>query len=311
MTDTTLPFHAGELEAQTRSGLGHPRAFGIRDLMPEQHRDFFAMLPFVVIASAADVGSPAATILAGPPGFIASPDARTLTITAAPAADDPLVDALAIGRDVGLLGIDLATRRRNRANGRIVAARDGRLTIAVAQSFGNCPQYIQTRDLERGVPPAPDAAQAFTHLDADARRQITTADTFFVATNAGAQAGANGGADVSHRGGRPGFVRVDGDTLTIPDFRGNRYFNTFGNLAINPRAALLFVDFLTGDLLHLQGTAEVAWKSDSETHRLPGAERLWRFHVARGVRRPHALALRWRFRAFAPTTEATGTWASA
>ena len=66
--------------------------------------------------------------------------------------------------------------------------------------------------------------------------------------------GAAYGADISHRGGRPGFVRVDGDVLTIPDFRGNRYFNTLGNLIAEPRASLLFVDFETGDLLQLQGS---------------------------------------------------------
>ena len=41
--------------------------------------------------------------------------------------------------------------------------------------------------------------------------------------------------DISHRGGRPGFVRVDGDVLTIPDFRGNRYFNTLSNLLLEQR----------------------------------------------------------------------------
>jgi hypothetical protein len=47
--------------------------------------------------------------------------------------------------------------------------------------------------------------------------------------------------------------------LTIPDFRGNRFFNTLGNLVSDPRAALLFVDFETGDLLHLQGRVEIDW----------------------------------------------------
>src|SRR3546814_14766932 len=68
------------------------------------------------------------------------------------------------------------------------------------------------------------------------------------------------GADVSHRGGRPGFVRVTEDdgrsVLTIPDFSGNQFFNTLGNIAINPRAGLLFVDFATGDLLTLTGRSE-------------------------------------------------------
>ena len=90
----------------------------------------------------------------------------------------------------------------------------------------------------------------------------------------------HGGLDVSHRGGPPGFVRVDGDVLTIPDYRGNRYFNTLGNLLLEPRAALLFVDFARGEMLQLQGRGDVAWDEAD----LPGAERTWRFTVERGWR---------------------------
>jgi predicted pyridoxine 5'-phosphate oxidase superfamily flavin-nucleotide-binding protein len=304
------PFHAGEIEAQTRAGTASPRGAGIRDFMPDQHREFFALLPFVLVGAADENGSPAATLLTGSPGFITSPDPRTLVIAAAPAADDPFADDLRAGRQVGLLGIDLATRRRNRANGRITERNGETLTVAVEQSFGNCAQYIQARDVEHVARGADHLAQPLDRLDDNAREQIAGADTFFVATSSGARAGGLGGIDISHRGGRPGFVRIDGDTLTIPDFKGNRFFNTFGNLLLEPRAALLFVDFASGDLLHLQGRAEILWDAGDELRRLAGAERLWRFHVARGWRRPGAVPLQWRFRAFAPTTEATGLWSS-
>ena len=60
------------------------------------------------------------------------------------------------------------------------------------------------------------------------------------------------GVDVSHRGGKPGFVRIDDDkTLTFPDFSGNYHFNTMGNILLNPLAGLLFIDFEQGDLLYL------------------------------------------------------------
>lgn len=112
---------------------------------------------------------------------------------------------------------------------------------------------------------------------------------------------------MSHRGGRPGFVRVDGDVLTIPDFPGNRYFNTLGNLLLDPRAGLLFVDFASGDLLHLQGRAELDWDGGAESG-FAGAERLWRVQVTAGWRCPGALGVRWAFRGYAPTTERTGQW---
>jgi len=94
--------------------------------------------------------------------------------------------------------------------------------------------------------------------------------------------------------------------LTIPDFRGNRYFNTLGNLVAEPRASLLFVDFETGDLLQLQGSAQVDWKA-AAVEQIAGAERLWRFHVARGWRRKAASPLRWVFVEYARTTLQTGT----
>ncbi len=118
------------------------------------------------------------------------------------------------------------------------------------------------------------------------------------------------GADISHRGGRPGFVRVAGDTLCIPDFPGNRYFNTLGNLLGEPRAALLFIDFEHGDLLQLQGVTEIDWDIRTPPP-VAGAERTWRFHVARGWRRRAASPWRWSFVDYAPTTERTGTWRDA
>ncbi len=112
---------------------------------------------------------------------------------------------------------------------------------------------------------------------------------------------------MSHRGGRPGFVRVDGNLLTIPDFSGNRYFNTLGNFVLNPRAALLFPDFATGDLLHVAGSVEIVWEGD-ELRRFAGAQRLWRLRVTAGERRRGALGSRWSDPEYPPTTIATGTW---
>ena len=128
--------------------------------------------------------------------------------------------------------------------------------------------------------------QRFDGLPPDAAATVARADTFFVATAARSDS-PTGGVDVSHRGGPAGFVRIEGDTLVIPDYRGNRYFNTLGNLLLEPRAALLFVDFAAGLMLQLQGAAEVLW----DRHDLPHAERTWRFTVERGWRGPSGLRL--------------------
>ena len=299
-------FHADELTAQTRAGVS-TRSGGIRNFMLEQHRTFFASLPYVFVAATDTEGWPLATLLEGDPGFIDSPDPITLRVRALPRPDDPAAGTLRIGGDIGILGIELPTRRRNRANGVIAGLDASSFTVSVRQSFGNCPQYIQRRDTSRaGV--TPGRRREFDRLhDDDARALIAKADTFFVASRSRAEAGTAGGADISHRGGRPGFVRVQGDTLSIPDFRGNRFFNTLGNLIGEPRASLLFADFASGDVLQLQGLVTIDWDG-SGAKEYQGAERVWHFAVRRGWYRARAAALRGTLVEYAPTTLRTGTW---
>ena len=310
------PWHAGERQLQARIGMAERMAqVGakvIRPYMPDQHRAFFAQLPFLVAGAVDGQGDPWAGVLEGEPGFAVSPDPATLRVAAVPDADDPLRAGMGPDQPLGLLGIELHTRRRNRMNGRIAAWDGRRFEVAVEQSFGNCPQYIQARDFHFSRSPAlrfPGPVRERTGLaDAD-RALIARADTLFVATYADTdEAGRR--VDVSHRGGKPGFVRIDGDTLTVPDFSGNRFFNTLGNMLLNPRAGLLFIDFERGDVLQVSGRAEVILDSP-EIEAFAGAERLWRVHVQRVRARPGALALRWRFGGYSPTALATGQWPQA
>ncbi|MGH8199582.1 MAG: pyridoxamine 5'-phosphate oxidase family protein [Steroidobacteraceae bacterium] len=303
-----MSFHADELTAQARAGF-ETRSGGIRDFMPEQHRTFFAALPHLFVATLDATGWPLATLLEGEPGFISSPDLKTLRIRSLPDADDPAHGTIRKGQEVGLLGIELATRRRNRANGVICEVDAAAFTVAVQQSFGNCPQYIQRRTFSRAeVTKGP--VRAFESLDGDARQLILRADTFFVASRSRSDVGPAGGADISHRGGRPGFVRVDGNVLSIPDFRGNHYLNTLGNLLGEPRSSLLFLDFATGDLLQLQGLASIDWSSAAKEE-FEGAERIWHFRLTRGWFRPRAAALRGTFVDYSPVTLRTGAWMQA
>jgi predicted pyridoxine 5'-phosphate oxidase superfamily flavin-nucleotide-binding protein len=307
------PFHEGELAVQRRVGVAEKMAShgrrAIRSFMPDQHREFFTQLPFIVAGMVDPGGQPWASILTGPPGFLATPDDRTLTVAARPLPGDPLADLVVPDAPIGLLGIELPTRRRNRANGRIVRVDDGRFTVAVQQSFGNCPKYIQTRLPEPiEPPPVPAAPRRTTGLDERDRALVAAADTFFIATaHTAPDAGLAGGADVSHRGGRPGFVKVEGNRLTAPDFVGNFYFNTLGNLAVEPRAGLLFPDFATGDLLYLAVTGEIVWDGP-EVEAFVGAQRLTRFDVREAIRLPGALPFRWSAPDYSPVLERTGVW---
>ncbi|MDY0831292.1 pyridoxamine 5'-phosphate oxidase family protein [Pseudomonas sp. SED1] len=309
------PWHAGERQLQQSAGVAERMevigAKVIRDHLPEQHRAFYELLPYLVVGAVDDQGLAWATLLEGAPGFVYSPDPYSLRIDSLPAVDDPARAGLKKGAAVGLLGIDLNTRRRNRMNGVVGTAGADGFAVDVVHTFGNCPKYIQLRAVDpgvRGQRSAEGAVQRANSLDESARALIRSADTFFVASYVDLEGdAAKRSVDVSHRGGDRGFVRVDGDVLTIPDFTGNSFFNTLGNLQLNPVAGLLFVDFATGDVLQVAGRAEVILEGPEVTA-FQGAERLWRVTVEHVVRREAALALRWQFEAFSPYSLATGSW---
>jgi ferredoxin-NADP reductase/predicted pyridoxine 5'-phosphate oxidase superfamily flavin-nucleotide-binding protein len=315
---TPSPFHRGEQKVQQQMGVrDQMERFGrrvIRDHMPDQHRQFYGQLPFIFVGHTDNNGWPWASILFDQPGFITSDNSKILDIHALPVTGDPLADALQADTRLGLLGIELPTRRRNRLAAHIVEAPGDRIRLAIDQAFGNCPQYIQSRELQyidSKTMPASTVIE-LDKLDSRAQALIQQSDTFFVASSVNTGSGEiNEGADVSHRGGRPGFVRVDNEnTLTIPDYLGNNHFNTFGNFVENPRAGLLFLDFEKGHLLTLTGTVEIEWDAPDAEY-FEGAQRLWKFHVDHGRWLDNVLPLRWKMDGYSPNSLLTGTWEEA
>jgi len=287
MTRAMSPFHAGEQTIQSRAGVRDRielkgRAV-IRDYMPEQHRAFFAALPFMVVGLADQNGHPWATILSGPPGFMNSAQEDLLAIEAWVDRRDPLHSCIRDGAPVGGLGIEFSTRRRNRINGHIENCIIGEgFSIRVQQSFGNCAKYIQARNerpqLRSGLEPVSRTA---SHLGDNEVSFISGADTFFIASRSAQldQMDSSQGLDVSHRGGLPGFVRVvSRNELCFPDFSGNLLFNTLGNLEADARAGLLFIDFESGGILHIIGRTRICWDVP-ETMLSAGIERLIFFDI--------------------------------
>lgn len=248
------PFHAGERGLQALAGAEQAiqrrgKAL-IRDFMPEQLRQFFAGLSYVFAATLDPQGYPQANLLTGTAGFMQSPDPRRLMIRHPEAVFAP--GAFAPGEPVALLGIDLANARRNRANGVFESEAGGNWRIRIEQSFGNCPQYIHRRSKPL-VPLSP--------ITIEARALIASSTTFFIASRSpDVDSTQGGGLDISHRGGPPGFVRwLDAHTLMFPDYPGNNFFNTLGNLSADARTGLLFIDFQSGQTVRVSGRAEIVW----------------------------------------------------
>lgn len=297
-------FHAGERAWHAQTGVAErmaeigPRV--IRDFMPDQHRELFGELPFALLGVVDAQGQPRAVLVAGPVGFIRSPDERTLQLDFAYASEPALLAELAPGMAVAVLGIQPHTRRRNRANGFVAAVHDRSLVLTISQSFGNCPKYITPR--EPHFTPRSDPRPAIEGgrvLSALARSIVERADTFFIATAASASRSEQApplGADISHRGGPKGFVTIaDGEqatTLLAADYVGNFMFNTLGNLTVHPRAGLLFMDFDYGDVLVLEVDAAII--TDSERlEAFAGAERLLELRVRSQRLLRAASPLRW------------------
>jgi len=271
-------FHEGERAVQRRAGvLGTAdRVSGsIHPEIPPRAREFLLEQPFAVLASRDVGGRVWASIVYGAPGFLYAPSAGLLEIDAAPVAGDPLAQNLAVGAPIGALAIDLATRRRMRVNGRVERAASP-IRVAVDECFANCPKYIQQRELVtegRAVAPASIPHRA-TALSIGQQLRIARVDTFFIASAHDAT-----GLDASHRGGALGFVQVlDERHIAWPDYTGNSMFQTLGNLATDPRAGLVLVDFATGDLLQLSGRARVDF-DPARAALFSGAERVVDFEI--------------------------------
>ncbi|HEX4344408.1 MAG TPA: pyridoxamine 5'-phosphate oxidase family protein [Solirubrobacteraceae bacterium] len=262
--DVRSNFHEGELAVQRRAGVEGEAAGLARMLAPaELHGGFVRFLAgraFAALTARDGEGRLWISPLGGAPGFIDVTSPTSVRIHATPGAGDPL-RGLSAAQPVGLLAIEFAARARVRLNGELVEASADGLRIDVAQAYGNCPKYIHRRQLEAAASTSEDEpVRRGDALAADDVELIRRAGTFLIGTTHPTR-----GSDASHRGGAPGFVQWDGETLAWRDYPGNNLFNTFGNLAVDPAAALLFPDFATGRTLQLSGTAAVEWTGRDET----------------------------------------------
>jgi uncharacterized protein len=295
-----MTFHSGEIEIQTQAGvreeaqhLGHLISSTIKPAARE-----FLRTQQIAIAGTVDASNRVwASLLTGQPGFVQVLNTQTVQVDATCIPTDPLHQNLHSNNAIGLLVIDLTTRRRLRLNGKAEVHQGENIKIQIQQAFFNCPKYIQVRHLKKGVIEPRLQPETFT-TDAlsDANQHwITQADTFFIASSY-----PESGADASHRGGFPGFVQVlNSKKIVFPDYIGNNMFQTLGNLVVNPNAGLLFINFEEGHALQLTGTAKVIWDAEKLSD-FAGAQRLVEFDIEQVLETKNATCLRWRFGEYSP-----------
>jgi len=301
-----IPYHKGELSVQKKAGVQEMASRigrSIRSTIPEIAKAFLSEQRFVIVGSVDAQGHAWASLLRGRPGFLSVPDERTLHISSSASIGDPLMCNISAQGSAGLVAIDFATRQRMRINGGAQQIEAG-IVVQTEQVYSNCKKYMQARHLREpgDTIVVPDAdlqrtfqTKPFSGLHATHRTDIAAADTFFIASS-----NLDGGVDVSHRGGMPGFVRVINDqTLLWPDYAGNTMFQTLGNLEENPSAGLLFINFETGRRLMLTGQAKVLWGHEA-IKGFPGTERCIRFTLEGGIELQDAVPQHWRFESYSP-----------
>lgn len=281
--------HPGEVTVQRRAGVAavaHGSA-RVGNAVPPRAEQFLHDQPMIVAAAEYD-DAVWTTVLTGAPGFVRHEGDAVFRVGATLPDADPLAGAFDVPHPIGMLAIEPASRRRMRING--LACVDGAaLVVEADQVLSNCPKYITARDGEPVEDPhRPAVTGTGTTLDERQLTWIAAADTFFIGTTAPGL-----GADASHRGGNPGFVLAAPDRLTWPEYVGNSMYMTLGNLQLDPRAGLLFVDWERGSTLHVAGTATVDWDEDRAA-RFPGAQRLVDLRIDRVVELEHRFPLRWR-----------------
>ena len=283
-------FHSGELEVQSRAGVQFKAArlaAGIQAEIPPPALEFLREQRLAVAATVDAEGRVWVSPLSGEPGFLQAEGDFAIRIPTPRALGDPLAENLRRGGPIGLLILELETRRRMRVNGRAEPQGDGTFLVFTEQVYSNCPKYITRRAAEPRIPAEPEAARHGQALRTEQRAWIERLDTFFIGS-----VHPEAGADASHRGGPAGFVKApDPRRIVFPDFTGNNLFQTLGNLAVSPEVGLLFVDFERGGALLVTGKARIEWVAEAA----PGApKRLVEVEVEAWIELSGALLHRFR-----------------
>lgn len=292
-------FHKGEIAVQKLAGVEKMASRignSIRTVMHPIAQNFLKHQPFVITASIDKNGRVWTSILTGDNGFLNILDEMTLEFETRNIGQDILYENLKSNKSIGLLGIEFETRLRMRLNGQ-AEIKDDSVIIHAKEVFSNCQKYIQARTWKRKENEKKNLSkpQKLKILNSQQKDLITAADTFFIASH-----NKDRGADASHRGGNPGFVKIlDDSTIIFPDYQGNTMFQTLGNIQQNPNCGLLFVNFEDGNILQLSGKAKIVW-DEKIFSQFAGAERAVEFQIEKIIETRQNLPFLWEFKDYSP-----------
>ena len=292
----TEPYHRGEIALQELAGERDRAILNGRMIwkaIPPPAQPFVSQQSSVAIGWLDTAGAAWASLVVGDPGFASTGENCTVVTIRTP---EPAPGLATFHEDIrandalGMLFIDLATRRRLRVNGVVERAAARQLRVAVEQAYPNCPKYIQKRErVEAATVESPATTSSGSGAPAQLRAWLSRTDTAFVTS-----VGPHGSIDCSHRGGRRGYMRMDGDAVLVPDYPGNSMFCSLGNMTVEPRAGLVLVDFEAQQQLHLSGDVSVEMERADQKELTGGSGRWWRLRPRQWAVSPLAGATQWR-----------------
>ena len=319
-----LSFHQGELDVQA---MANESAIALRNGQVISSNILPGAMPFIaqqnmlVVSSVDQKGLPWSSVLFGTPGFIKATNSGALLLDTSKMLineHDPLWRNILHNAQVGILAIELSTRRRFRVNGRIQnISKEGQCAdceaasltnqlfeITVQQAYPNCPKFIQRRNLKieehsyLEVLPKPLMGNELTPELIDV---ISQSDSFFVSSASLTKEKNEHNVDASHRGGFPGFIKVlSNSRLLIPDYQGNSMFNTLGNIHVYPKAGIIIVDFDNSRVLQLSGNANILWDQQDDTNHSSGTKRFWELSVEKWQETKIPKGVNWNFQDYSP-----------
>lgn len=298
-------FHPGELFVQKMIGVDHLAQRlerGISNTLTPGVQQFISNQTSIFISTLDKNSNIWTSIVLGESDFITTIDEVTLRLDLTKVSstqEDIFFKNIISSTHIGILFIELSTRRRFRVNGNIFKKTDSEYHISVDQAYGNCPKYIQRR-VKITSNQNTNQVQLYQGnlLSPIEINIIEEADTFFV----GSSNKANH-LDTSHRGGNKGFVQfINETTLKIPDYPGNNMYNTLGNFVERSNASLLFIDFETNSTLQLNGIASLLFYQQGKKALLDSGNtgRFWTFEITKWTRFKNHHNGNWNFEDFSP-----------
>jgi predicted pyridoxine 5'-phosphate oxidase superfamily flavin-nucleotide-binding protein len=241
-----IVYHAGQIELQNEAN-SRPAADMLSDRLGNRgprNLDFYANADLFVFATVDDDGALRFGALSGAAPLVEVTDEGVLLPPNLRFEGNPA--------QLGSIAINLAQRNRTRINGPLVRQGD-RLLVQANEEIINCRKYIApSMPLEGGAHAGPESRKPVAIDDARLAEVIARTETAFLAS-----VNPDGQPDVSHRGGPPGFIRLDvaSRRLTWPELIGNGMFKSTGNVRATGTASLLVLDIESGDAYELSGRA--------------------------------------------------------